>query len=352
MREKDFIINPDDLILVTGAKGFIGLKVVQALISYGFTKLRCFVRTSTNMNLLNKIIDINKNIDIEIIKGDLISMHDCEKATDNVSVIYHLAASFGKSNSSAYKNAVIPTKNLLDSILKNKKFKRFLHVSSFAVYSNKNLKGNEILDEKCDIEKEPERSGEAYCYGKIKQEDLILEYAKKYNIPFVIVRPGAVYGPGSSEISLRVGFWCSGIFFHLGGSNIIPFTYIDNCADAIVLAGIKDEVNGEIFNIVDDDPPTSRDFLKLYKQNIGNFPSIFIPYSLMYFNCLLWELGSKLSNGRIRPVLNRRRCRTYWKGNLYTNEKLKKLLGWKPNIRLEEGLKHFFEFCKQEKGEL
>ena len=57
-----------------------------------------------------------------------------------------------------------------------------------------------------------------------------------------------------------------GIFLHLGGSNPIPFTYVDNCADAIVLAGLTPGVDGEVFNVVDDNLPTSRQFLRLYKQ--------------------------------------------------------------------------------------
>src|SRR5438874_10347596 len=51
-------------------------------------------------------------------------------------------------------------------------------------------------------------------------------------------------------------------------SNTIPLTYVDNCADAIVLAGLKPGVDGEVFNVVDDDLPSSRRFLRLYKQNV------------------------------------------------------------------------------------
>ena len=44
-----------------------------------------------------------------------------------------------------------------------------------------------------------------------------------------------------------------GFFIHLGGSNQLPLTDVDNCAEAVVLAGLKPGVDGEIFNVVDDD---------------------------------------------------------------------------------------------------
>ena len=47
----------------------------------------------------------------------------------------------------------------------------------------------------------------------------------------------------------------SGSSLHIGGSNTIPLTYVDNCADAIILAGIKHGADGQIFNVVDDDLP-------------------------------------------------------------------------------------------------
>ena len=45
----DWIVNKTDKLLVTGATGFIGVKVVQALLNHGFTNIRCFVRSSENI---------------------------------------------------------------------------------------------------------------------------------------------------------------------------------------------------------------------------------------------------------------------------------------------------------------
>ncbi len=92
--------------------------------------------------------------------------------------------------------------------------------------------------------------------------------AKEFGTRYVVVRPGSVYGAGKADITGRVGIGTFGFFLHLGGSNTIPFTYVDNCASAIVLAGLVEGVDGEVFNVLDDDLPSSRQFLRLYKKNV------------------------------------------------------------------------------------
>lgn len=350
MVHHDFIINYNDPILITGANGFIGSKVVAILLKYGFSNLRCFSRHSSNMGTLSKIIGSSNGDKLEIIKGDLLSSLDCENATKSISIIYHLAAGMEKMIDGVNKNSIIATKNILEEAAKIKTLKRFTLVSSFTVYSNKKSKKDSLLDEKCDVEDKPQLRGEAYCYGKVKQEELLNEYHTKYKLPYVIVRPGVVYGPGKKDITGRVGIRRFGIFLNLGGSNRIPFTYVDNCADAIVLAGLKKGVEGEVFNIVDDDLPTSKQFLKMYKKNVENLKAIYVPKIASYFLCYLWEKYSKYSEEQLAPALNRKRWSADWKGNRYSNEKIKRVLGWKPKVSLYDGLERYFEYCK--KGDL
>jgi nucleoside-diphosphate-sugar epimerase len=145
----------------------------------------------------------------------------------------------------------------------------------------------------------------------------------------------------------RVGSGAFGIYLHMGGSNVIPFTYVDNCADAIVLAGVTSGVDGEVFNVVDDDLPTSREFLRLYKRNVRPFPSIPVPRVGSYILCALWEKYSSWSDEQLPPVFNRRAWHAYWKGSRYTNAKLKRLLGWTPRVSTVEGLRRYFESCRE-----
>jgi len=156
------------------------------------------------------------------------------------------------------------------------------------------------------------------------------------------VRPGVVYGPGKERIHGRVGLDTFGVFLHLGGPNPLPLTHVRNCADAIMLSGLKKSVEGEVFNIVDDDLPSSRQFLKAYKANVRPMRSIYLPHWLSYLLCLFWEVCSKWSKGQLPPVYSRREWVACWKSTQYSNAKAKKLLGWRPKVAMRDGLKEFF----------
>lgn len=345
------MINYSDRILITGATGFIGPKVVKTLLNIGFTNLICFVRPSSNLSALRSIINLNKNATVDIYTGDLLSQEDCDKATEGVQVIFHLAAVMRDTSfESSYLNNVVTTRYLLDGAVKNKTLQRFVNVSSLRVYSNFKLKHDDLLDETCNIESELVSRGDAYCNSKVLQEKLIKEYNRNYDFHYVILRPGIVFGPGNIEIhrmigrKIRIGKF--EIFLHLGGHNTLPLTYLDNCADAIVFSGIKSEINGEIFNVVDDDLPTSSEFLKLYKQNIKQFKSIYIPYRIFYFISYIYEKYLILKKNQLPPALNRKKCSASWKGNIYSNKKIKDLVGWMPRVKMDEALKRYFEYGK------
>jgi nucleoside-diphosphate-sugar epimerase len=243
-------------------------------------------------------------------------------------------------------NSVVTTRNLLDASVQHGCLKRFVNVSSFTVYSNVQKPQGNLLNEACPVEGHPELRGEAYCFAKVKQDEIVTEYGRRHGIPYVIVRPGYVYGPGKKNITGRVGIDTFGIFLHLGGSNTIPFTYVDNCAEAIALAGLTRGIDGEVFNVVDDDLPSSRQFLRLYKRNVKRFNSLYVPHVISYALCYLWERYSTWSEGQLPPVFNRREWHSSWKKTRYSNENLKTRVGWWPRVTMAEGLGRYFEGCR------
>jgi nucleoside-diphosphate-sugar epimerase len=336
------IILAGDRILVTGSNGFIGSKVVEKLLEYGFTNLRCFVRPSSHLDRLQNVLgkfDAGKNV--ELIPGDLLSRDDCRRAAEGVSIIYHLAAGMEKSFAGAFMNSALATRNLMDAFLRCGQPKRFVNVSSFAVYSTLSLKRGELLDEGCPLEDTPQERFDAYGFGKLKQEELVKEYGSKHGLPYVILRPGYVFGPGKTELNGRVGVSTFGFLIQVNGSHFLPLTFVDNCAEAIVLAGLKANVDGEIFDVVDDELLTGRQFLRAYKKKMKSFRSIRIPYFAGYGLSFLWEKYSKWSKGQLPPAFNRRRCAAEWKGNRYSNQKLKHRLGWKPRVPMEQAMEAF-----------
>jgi len=343
---QDYIIHKTDLILITGAGGFIGVSVLNSLLERGFTNIRCFVRSSGNIQRVQQIASSSKAT-VEVFQGNLFSKDDCRNATRDAALIYHLAVGGGgKSFPNNFMNAVIPTRNLLDACIHHRNIKRFVNIGSFAVYSNRNNPQWRLLDELCPIDQHPELRGDAYAFAKLKQDQLVEEYGNKHNLPYVIVRPSYVYGPGKVAIPGRVGIDTFGVFMHLGGSNKIALTYVDNCADAIVLAGLVQGIDGETFNVVDDDLPSSRMFLSLYKKNVKKFKSIYFPHVLSYLLCYLWEKYSIVSQGQLPPIFSRNEWHAYWKKTRYSNEKMKNLLSWQMKVPTAEGLKKYFDYCR------
>jgi nucleoside-diphosphate-sugar epimerase len=352
IEQDDFIIGADDQILITGASGFIGPKLVACLLDRGFRNVRCFARPTSEMAGIYAFpgpSDGGRRI--EVVTGNLLVKEDCAAAMKDVAVVFHLATGRdGKSYPDAFMNAVITTRNLLEASLQHHCLRRFVNISSFAVYTNTEKPQGRLLDESCPVEKHPEFRGDAYSYAKVKQDEIVTEYGNKFGIPYVIVRPGYVLGPDKPGISSRVGIDTFGVFLHLGGSNKIPFTYVDNCADAIVLAGLKQGVDGEVFNVVDDDLPSSRQFLRLYKKNVRKFMSFYVPHVLSYGLCYLWEQYSIRSEGQLPPAFNRRHWHSFWKKTRYSNEKLKTRLGWKPKVPMKVGLNRCFESYRNGEG--
>jgi nucleoside-diphosphate-sugar epimerase len=337
----EYIASLDNRILVTGSNGFIGTKVIEILLEYGFSNIRCLVRSSSRLGRLEQALSsFDAGRDVEIVTGDLLSREDCEKAAENVSIIYHLAAGMEKSFAGAFMNSALATRNLLDAFLEVGKPKRFVNVSSFAVYSNLSLKHNSLLDETCPLETASQERFDAYGFGKLKQEEIVREYAKHHRLPCVTLRPGYVFGAGKQELNGRVGIKIFGPFIQVNGSNLLPLTYVDNCAEAIVLAGLTPGIDGEVFNIVDDDLLTARQFLKTYKV-ARRFRSVSVPYWVAYSACYAWEKYSKWSKGQLPPAFNRRRCVANWKSQRYSNEKLKTRLGWKPRVPMNQAMETF-----------
>jgi nucleoside-diphosphate-sugar epimerase len=337
------ICAPGDRILITGSNGFIGVKVVETLLEYGFFNFRCFVRPSSKLDQLKKVMASSSNQwQVELISGDLLSREDCRRAAQGVSIIIHLAAGFDKSFAGAFMNSVLTTRNLIEAFLELGQPKRFVNISSFAVYSNLELERGALLDENSPLEDAPQERYGAYGFGKLKQEEIVRKYGQSHGLPYVILRPGYVFGPGKSELNGRVGINTFGFFIHLGGSNELPLTFVDNCAEAIVLAALKPGVDGEVFNVVDDEKMTSREFLSACKS-AKNFFSISVPYLLADYGSRLWECYSKRSQGQLPPIFNRRRCAAEWKGNRYSNEKLHARLGWKPRVNMQHAMSSFLE---------
>jgi nucleoside-diphosphate-sugar epimerase len=344
--QQSHIITADDVVLVTGANGFIGSRVVSALLAAGFRKVRCLTRPTSSSKRLDDLKVEFGSARLDIVKGNLLSRETCASVARGVAVAYHLAAGIDKSFPGCFLNSVVTTRNLIEALLENRSFKRLVNTSSLAVYSNDAIPRGGVVDEATAIDSKLVERHDPYAYGKAEQDDIVRKYGLDRNLPYVIVRPGVTFGPGKARIPGRVGIDTFGIFLHLGLKNRLPLTYVDNCAEAIVLAGLKPGIEGEEINVIDDDLPTSRDFLRKYKRQVKKFASVPVPYRLYYLLNFAWERYSAWSEGQLPPAFNRRTCAAYFKGNTYSNKKAKELLGWRPRVGMNESLDRFYAYAR------
>lgn len=343
----DAICGRSEPILVTGASGFLGRYIVARLAFYGFEHIRCLTRRHDFEPWLT-VVDCGNPKAAFTVVGDLRSRAQCANLVRDVRVIYHAAADVaGKSFAGVFYNTVVATRNLVEAALESGTLLRFVNVGSFASYSNRKLRRGAILDETCPLEAEYQRIYSPYVFAKTEQDLLIMDYGEKRGLPYTIVRPGAVFGPGAKErITSRVGISPFGFFMHLGGRNELPLTYVENCADAVVRAGLIPGIEGRIYNIVDGYGLRSCQFLRWYRKNIHRFFFIPVPYPLFYFISAVWENFSHRRHGQIPPVFNRLRASATWKGNRYSNARAQRDLRWRPHVHLETALQRYAAYWK------
>jgi nucleoside-diphosphate-sugar epimerase len=155
----------------------------------------------------------------------------------------------------------------------------------------------------------------------------------------VIIRPGAIIGPGKD--------WGFGRVARVGRFDLVfspgakfPLTYVSNCADAIVNALEAPVPSGSVYNIVDDELPTYRQFHRLGRQFGGKTvgTALYLPwFAVTLLGGLVLLINSLAFRGRAKlpELLDRRRQRVRWRPMHYSNQAAKQHLGWAPAVPLE-----------------
>ena len=180
----------------------------------------------------------------------------------------------------------------------------------------------------------------------MEAEKLVLAELQR-GLPIAILRPGTIYGPRGKAFFPRIGYRVrNNVFVILGrGKNVMPLAYIDNVIDAICLAGSRDTAAGHIYNIVDDDPITQREYLAEFIKSSGlKAYTGRVPLPAMSLLASLLEAQAKVT--KRGPFLSRYRLVSATKDVRYDTSHAKAHLGWKPSVPLVEGMRRTFEWHK------
>ncbi len=316
-------------VLVTGASGFLGREVVRAAAGAGH-EVVALVRATARLD------DLGWPASVIVLRGDLRQIGGWSKELTHIEAVAHLAAAPSGDLPTQFSGTVVATENLL-AHLPLRSLRRFVHVSSFSVYDYASLGFRKPLAEDTPIDPSPEKR-DAYTITKIAQERLVTEACGTAGTHLVIIRPGAIIGPGKD--------WGFGRVARVGRFDLVfspgakfPLTYVSNCADAIVKALEAPVPSGSVYNIVDDELPTYRQFHGLGRQFGGEAvgPALYLPWlvvallggSVSLINSLLFRGRAKLPE-----FLDRRRQRVRWRPMTYSNRATRRDLGWSPAVPL------------------
>jgi nucleoside-diphosphate-sugar epimerase len=332
-------------VLVTGAGGFLGTAVVERLLARGYTDIRCNLRRRTKSSKLDLLRRQYPQAILEYCVANLKYKDDAARAADRVGLIFHLAAGLRGDAADLFLDSVIASRNLLDSVAGRDPL-RIVLVSSMGVYGVAGLCQGALVREDTPIEPHPQWR-DPYSRAKLHQESLFWEYQRRTGFQLVVLRPGVIYGPGGGHFSDRVGLTIGQRHFHIGGRNILPLTYVDNCAEAVIVAGTHQQASGQVYNVHDDDLPTCREYLRAYQKQVTQIRSLSVPYFGMRLLSRMLVRYHTYSKGQLPAVLTPYRVATLWGGNRFDNSKLRSI-GWQPIVPTAEGLRRSFAAMREE----
>ncbi|MBI5056333.1 MAG: SDR family NAD(P)-dependent oxidoreductase [Nitrospirae bacterium] len=310
-------------VLVTGAGGFIGSHLTENLVRKG-----CHVKALVHYNATGNIANLNyidKNVipEVEIVFGDIQDGNFCDKLTQGIDIVFHLAALIGIPYSyvaplSYIQTNIMGTVNLLNSGLRNN-IEHFLHTSTSEVYGTAIYKP---IDEK-----HPLQGQSPYSATKIGADKLVESYCRSFDLNATTMRPFNTFGPRQSRRAVIPTIISQALHsdkIHIG--SLDPkrdLTYVLDTVNAYIKAAGRKDLKGETIHF-----------------GTGKFYSI----------GEIIDIISKILNRKFEIVEEKQRIRPEKSevGELLCdNSKAKDMLNWGPQFSLEEGLKEVIMFFEK-----
>jgi nucleoside-diphosphate-sugar epimerase len=308
-------------VLVTGAAGFLGGALVARLSERG-APIRALARSPERAGY------IRDRAGVDVVAGDILDVERMRQISAGCDALFHVAAALDGSLDHQRRVNVEGTRAVMQAAV-DAGVRRVVHVSTVAVYGY-GVRGDVTED------RAPEPGSDPYNLSKAEAEAVVKSFRDR--VETVIVRPGAIYGP-------RSGFW-TGVWFRLGrrrptifigdGRGNAPVIYVDDVVDLLLRAADHPAAAGKVFNCAPDPAPTWRDFLQGYSRLAGHDRWLGLPPALV-------DPAAWIASVTARPYTPRKEAlalvRYARRRVTYKTGHARDLLGWQPQISLDEGIR-------------
>jgi nucleoside-diphosphate-sugar epimerase len=316
-------------VAVTGAGGFIGRRVCARLAAEG-----CDV---AGLDVDPGAAGLVADAGAEFVHCDVTDAESVAAALAGRERVVHTAAivsDWGPMEDYVRVN-VGGTRNVLDAA-QAAGAARVVHVSSIAVW------GYEYRRE-LDEDAEPRACGWPYQDTKSASDVL----ARRRGA--VVVRPGDVYGPGSLQWAVRPleALKAGRLALPRGRDGLVTPVYIDDLVDCIVRALASDDASpGQAFVAWDGRTVTATEFFHHYARMLGRDSLPTAPPALHALGVRALELVARVT-GKPPPV-SAHAARYLMRSSAYSVRRAREVLGWEPQVTLDEGMRRTEEWFRQE----
>jgi nucleoside-diphosphate-sugar epimerase len=312
-------------ILITGATGFIGSHLADALAAKNH-QLRCLVRKTSSLAWI-------KDLPVEYVYGDLFDHEVLRRAVREVDVVYHLAGLTKATTKEEYaRGNHLATKNLLEAVLAERPgLSRFVHVSTQAAVGPS--VGGVPVDETT-----PFHPITTYGVTKMEAEKECLRLMDR--LPITITRPPAVYGPRDKDVFEFFSAMSKGLQPMIGFNNKqVSLIHVKDLVDGIIAAGEHPRAVGQTYFIASEQYYDWKTVGRITAGVMGKKAlRLRIPEAGVYAIAAVSELYGLVSR---KPVLlNFEKARDIvqdaWTCSI---AKAQRELGFKESLSLEEGIR-------------
>jgi nucleoside-diphosphate-sugar epimerase len=323
-------LTPPLKVLVTGGGGFLGKAIITLLVKKKY-QVRSFSR-----NLYPELSFMG----IEQIQGNICDKTEIEHALRGVDLVFHTAAKAGiwGEYSDYYRTNVTGTQNVIAGCKKHH-ISRLIYTSSpSVVFNGSDMKGvNESVPY-------PATYHAYYPQTKAIAEQYVIN-AVKQGVMTIILRPHLIWGPGDKHFVPRIIARANRLVKVGNGKNLIDTVYIDNAAEAHILAaealGKNPKLSGNIYFISQGDPIPLWDMINHILKAAGLDPVRHsMPHSMAWLIGVTLELVYRSFNISKEPRMTRFLANELAKAHWFDISAAEKDLGYIPRISIKEGLRH------------